>query len=114
MYLQASNSVKPAAGSVPANRTNFNLTTFAEETGGLTLLGATFFFVGPGNTTATNNATSSNSGSGSATASATSPAAPASSSVSSGSSVGAINFYLVTPIIWSILAPLFGSVVYFF
>lgn len=47
-YLQASSKVDVMNGTVPANRQNFNLTTFVDGTQGeLTLLGATFFMVGP-------------------------------------------------------------------
>jgi len=118
MYLQNSTTVNVTPGSVPteANRTDFNLTTFAAETGNLTLLGATFFFVGPGNSTSTN----SNSTSGNVTLSSilagatnTAPAASASNSGSSTGSGGAINLDMVAPLLWSTLGTLFGAFVYF-
>jgi len=110
MYLQGSNNVTVPPGSIPANRSNFNLTNFVNESGNLTLLGATFFLTGPGNTTATNNASVEGNASISSIlsgpqGSSTSPATPSSTSTG-----GAINLDLVAPAVWSVLAVMFGAV----
>lgn len=114
MYLQATNNVTVPKGSVPANRQKFNLTTFVNETGNLTLLGATFFFVGPGNTTATNNNTSGgNSTLSSILSGATNTAPAASQSSGAGGTGAAIGLEMVVPLAWSVLAAMFGAMVYF-
>jgi len=110
MYLQASENVTVVNGTVPANRENFNLTTFANKTGNLTLLGATFFFVGPGNTTATNNASIM----GNATVSSIiAGAGPTNTSPSGGGGGGALAVEIFAPAVWSVLAALFGGAIYF-
>jgi len=100
MYLQGSNNVTVPPGTVPANRSNFNLTTFVNKSGNLTLLGATFFFTGPGNSTATNNGSTTTNGSSSQ---------PSGTSPASGTG-GAMNLDFVAPAVWSILAVMFGAV----
>jgi len=114
MYLQASNNVTVMNGTVPANRTNFNLTRFADETGNLTLLGATFFFVGPGNST-DNNTVMGNASLSTilSSPSATTAAGAGGNGTSTGSNTGgAASLELVVPTIWSALAVLFGAVAY--
>jgi hypothetical protein len=111
-YLQATNNVTVPSNSVNANRTNFNLTRFANEAGNLTLLGATFFFVGPGNSTATNNgSTSAGNPSLSSILSGAQPSNTTSAGGSGGSG-GAMSLELVAPAIWSVLAVMFGAMTY--
>jgi len=119
MYLQTGGpNVTAANGTVPADRTNFNLTTFAQETGNLTLLGATFFLVGPGNTTANNSimgnaSLSSILSSPSATTAAGAGGGNTTSGPSgSGGGGGAARLEMVAPIVWSALALLFGVTAY--
>jgi hypothetical protein len=111
MYLQNSTDLTPANGTVPANRLNFNLTKFADETGNLTLLGATVFFVGPGNSTENNTVTGNVTLSSILSSpSATSAVGGNSTSGTSGGNGtgGAVTLELVAPAVWSTLALLFG------
>ena len=115
MYLQASDNVTIVNGTVPADRVNFNLTTFVEKTGNLTLLGATFFFVGPGNSTDNNSVT----GNASLSSILSSPSATTAAGAGGGNGTtpgggtgGAISLDLVVPTVWSALAVLFGAAAY--
>jgi len=124
MYLQTGGNVTAANGTIPADRTNFNLTTFAQETGNLTLLGATFFLVGPGNTTANNSIMGNASLSSilSSPSATTAPGAGGGNTTSGGTDSGpggsggggggAARPEMVAPIVWSALALLFGVTAY--
>jgi hypothetical protein len=57
-FLQGAANITINQSLVPSNRFNFNLTEFVAGTGDLTLVGATFFYVGPAGSTATNSNTS--------------------------------------------------------
>lgn len=46
-YLQSSNNITIDSTEYPADRLHFNLTDFADKRGDLTLLGATYFYLGP-------------------------------------------------------------------
>jgi len=136
MYLQASDNVTVVNGTVPADRVNFNLTTFVEKTGNLTLLGATFFFVGPGNSTANNSVTGDSSlsailsspsattttgvGGGNSSTILSSPSATAAAGTGGGNGTAAggngtgraAGLDFVVPAIWSASAILFGAAAY--
>jgi len=112
LYLQNSTNVTAANGTVPADRMNFNLTRFVEETGNLTLLGATVFFVGPGNSTDNNTVTGNASLSSILSSPSATSAAELNIAFGSNGTGGAATLEFVVPAAWSTLALLFGFAAY--
>jgi hypothetical protein len=112
MYLQNSTNLTAAQATVPADRMNFNLTKFVDETGNLTLLGATVFFVGPGNSTDNSTITGNESLSSILSSPSATAAAGVNGTSGSNGTGGAAALEFVVPTVWSTLALLFGFAAY--
>jgi len=114
-YLQNSTGIKAPAGFNASNRPNFNLTTFISEIPGLTLLGATVFWVAPGDngTTALPNTSVTAAAPGSSSTAPSSSGSAASPSGSSGSGgAPSSGIALTPPAIWTLLTGLLGMALY--
>jgi len=111
-YLQNSTGIKAPASFNASNRANFNLTTFISEIPGLTLLGATVFWVAPGanGTTALPNSSATAAAPGS---SSTAPSSSGGAASPSGSSTApSSGITLTPPAIWTLLVGLLGTALY--
>lgn len=112
MYLQANDSVTIKNGTVPDDRLNFDLKKFVKGTKGeLTLVGATFFNVGAGNSTA-NDTSVHNTTISSILAGATPTASEGAGNNDSSSDEGSVGkLDIFASIGWSALTSLFGAAV---
>jgi len=107
-YLQNSTGITLPKSFNASVRTNFNLSTFASEVPGLTLLGATVFWVAPG-ANGTTALPSSNGTAGGPAPTATAPGAPgATGSAPAGTGAALAE----APVVWALFASMIGWALY--